>query len=248
LLANDQVGEDAHLFSRTGFLDDAWFSRSYWLYGRGIVGLHGYPAGFEQWCEPAWYAPSGRLLVFNADTVFGFGRQPAFQINSAAYQYRFFAAARAPLPEEYQKAVANVTEKGKPKPFHSDWKLRQGYERSELSAADYRWSIEKPPLEARALVLAGDVLFAAGPPELLDQTQAFFSLDDPATKAALVAQTAALAGKKGARLWAVSARDGTKMAEIALESPPVFDGMAAANGRLYMTTLDGKVLCLGKRD
>ena len=247
-LANDQVGPDAHLFARTGFLDDAWFSRSYWIYGRGIVGLHGYPAGFEQWCEPAWYAPAGRLLVFNADTVFGFGRAPAFQINSAAYEYRFFAAARAPSLEDYQKAVANVTEKGKPKPFHSDWKLRQGYDRSQLSAADYRWSVEKPPLEARALVLAGDVLFAAGPPELLDQTRAFFSLNDPATQAALAAEAAALAGKKGARLWAISARDGKKLAEAPLDSPPVFDGMAAAGGRLFIATMDGRLLCLGKAD
>jgi outer membrane protein assembly factor BamB len=244
--ANDQVGPDAHLFSRTGFLDNTWFSRSYWLYGRGIVGLHAYPAGFEQWCEPAWYAPSGRLLVFNADTVFGFGRQPAFQVNSAAYEYRFFAAARAPSPEEYQKAIANVTEKGKPKPYHSDWKLRQGLAPNQLSAADYRWSVDKPPLEAKALVLAGDLVFAAGPPELLDQTRAFFHLDDPATKDALAAEAAALAGKKGARLWAISARDGKKVAEVPLESPPVFDGMAAAGGRLYVTTMDGKVLCLGK--
>jgi len=216
------------------------------MYGRGIVGLHGYPAGFEQWCEPAWYAPSGRLLVFDAKTVFGFGREPAFQINSAAYQYRFFAAARFPAPEEYRKAIAVVTEKGKPKGFHSDWKLREGYERSQLSAADYRWSLERPPLEARALVLVGEMLVAAGPPSLLDQTKAFLHLDDPKTKAAMEAQAAALAGKKGAMLWVLSARDGTKRAERTLESPPVFDGMAAANGRLYITTMDGKILCLGR--
>jgi len=244
--ANDQVGPDAHLFARTGFLDDAWFSRSYWMYGRGIVGLHGYPAGFEQWCEPAWYAPSGRLLVFDAKTVFGFGREPAFQINSAPYQYRFFAAARFPSTEAYGKAIAVVTEKGKPKGFHSDWKLRQGYERSQLSAADYRWSLQRPPFEAHALVLAGETLVAAGPPKLLDQTQAFLHLDDPKTQAALEAHAAALAGKKGAMLWVLSARDGSKQTERPLESPPVFDGMAAAGGRLYITTMDGKMLCLGK--
>ena len=246
LLANDQVGPDAHLFSRTGFLDDAWFSRSYWLYGRGIVGLHGYPAGFEQWCEPAWYAPSGRLLSFNADTVYGFGRKPEFQVNSAAYEYRFFAAARKIPPAEYAKAIANVTEDGKPKGYHSDWRLRQGLAPNQLSAASYRWSMDRPPFEARALVLVGGTLFAAGPPEVLDQTQAFFHLDDPKTKTAMADQVAALAGKKGARLWALAARDGKRLADIALESPPVFDGMAAAIGRLYMTTMDGKVLCWGK--
>ena len=58
--ANDQIGPDAHLFSRTGFLDGSGFSRSYWMYGRGVAGmLHSYPAGFEQWCEPAWFALRG---------------------------------------------------------------------------------------------------------------------------------------------------------------------------------------------
>jgi len=246
LKANNQVGDDAHLFSRTGFLDDTWYSRSYWMYGRGIVGLHGYPAGFEQWCEPAWYAPAGRLLVFNDKTVFGFGREPAYQINSAAYQYRFFAAARFPSPEDYGKAIAVVTEKGKPKGFHSDWKLRERYKRSELSAAEYEWSVERPPIEAHAMVLAGEVLVAAGPPALVDQTWAFFHLDDPKAKAALQAHAEGLAGKKGGALWVISARDGTKQAEVPLASPPVFDGMAAAGGRVYVTTMDGKMLCLGE--
>jgi len=31
-----------------------------------------------------------------------------------------------------------------------------------------------------------------------------------------------------------------------LEAPPAFDGMSAAHGRLYMATLDGKVICFGK--
>lgn len=45
-------------------------------------------------------------------------------------------------------------------------------------------------------------------------------------------------------LWAVSAADGKKQAEYTLAAPPVFDGMAAANGKLFLVTLDGKVSCL----
>jgi hypothetical protein len=30
-----------------------------------------------------------------------------------------------------------------------------------------------------------------------------------------------------------------------LDSPPVFDGMIAAAGRLYIITEDGQILCLG---
>jgi hypothetical protein len=42
---------------------------------------------------------------------------------------------------------------------------------------------------------------------------------------------------------AVSSADGKKLAEYDLDSPPIFDGMAAAAGRLYMSTVDGKVIC-----
>ena len=55
------------------------------------------------------------------------------------------------------------------------------------------------------------------------------------------------AGQKGAVLLAVSAADGKILADYKLESIPSWDGMAAANGRLYMTTKDGKVLCMGAK-
>jgi len=42
----------------------------------------------------------------------------------------------------------------------------------------------------------------------------------------------------------VSAADGRKVAEYTLDAPPVFDGLIAARGRLYLSTTDGKVLCM----
>ncbi|MBM4038986.1 MAG: hypothetical protein FJ290_10790 [Planctomycetes bacterium] len=53
-------------------------------------------------------------------------------------------------------------------------------------------------------------------------------------------------GAEGATLWAASAADGAKKAELKLDGVPVFDGMAAAHGRLYIATTDGRVLCLAK--
>jgi len=56
---------------------------------------------------------------------------------------------------------------------------------------------------------------------------------------------------KGGLLWVMSARNGEKLAEYKLEAVfgelsravLVWDGMAAANGRLYLATLDGKIIC-----
>ena len=47
----------------------------------------------------------------------------------------------------------------------------------------------------------------------------------------LAEQTAALQGGKGAMLLAFSASEGEELARADLESPPVFDGMAAADSR-----------------
>ncbi|MHC4329772.1 MAG: outer membrane protein assembly factor BamB family protein, partial [Planctomycetota bacterium] len=93
------------------------------------------------------------------------------------------------------------------------------------------------PLFARAMVLAGRTLFVAGPPDVVDEDQAFRQINDPGVQQNLAEQAAALAGKRGALLMAVSSADGKKLAEYDLDSPPIFDGMAAAAGRLYMSTV-----------
>ena len=93
-------------------------------------------------------------------------------------------------------------------------------------AAPPKWS-KQIPLRARAMVLAGDKLFMVGPPDVMPK-------DDP---------YAAFDGKLGAKMWVVSAKDGEKLAEYALDSQPVFDGLIAAAGRLYLATEDGRLLC-----
>jgi hypothetical protein len=51
-------------------------------------------------------------------------------------------------------------------------------------------------------------------------------------------------GRKGAVLCAVDKASGTQLAKAQLPSSPVFDGMAAANGRLYISLKDGRVMCM----
>jgi hypothetical protein len=57
---------------------------------------------------------------------------------------------------------------------------------------------------------------------------------------------AAFEGRGGAVLRAVSSKDGDIMTEQKLDAPPVFDGLIAAKGRLYLSLENGTVLCLGK--
>ena len=92
-------------------------------------------------------------------------------------------------------------------------------------------------------MLAGDTLFAAGPPDVLDETMPNIRSGDPEVRKAAEEQEAALAGRRGGILMAVSKTDGETKYRCDLDAPPVFDGLIAANGRLYMALQDGTVQC-----
>ncbi|MFP4058698.1 MAG: PQQ-binding-like beta-propeller repeat protein [Candidatus Brocadiia bacterium] len=208
-----------HLFSPTGFLDDTWWHRSYWVFGQRFY------TGYRDWFRAGRQVPAGRLLVVDGQRVYGFGRKPEYYYWSTPLEYHLFAAAKEPELVESPRRRRRV-------PRWGQLQVRT------------RWTADVPLL-VRAMVLAGDTLFVAGPPDLVDEREAWRRRQDPAMREKLEAQAAALEGRKGARLWAVAASDGSKLAELSLASPPVFDGMAAAAGRLYMATLDGAVVCLG---
>ncbi|HID76944.1 MAG TPA: methyltransferase domain-containing protein [Planctomycetaceae bacterium] len=99
---------------------------------------------------------------------------------------------------------------------------------SDKSAAEPIWSVTLA-MYPRAVLRAEESVLLGGTPE--------------AATPAELAPT--YAGKRGGLLQAFSVQDGSKRAERRLESPPVWDGMAAASGRLYLATMDGHVVCLG---
>ena len=98
------------------------------------------------------------------------------------------------------------------------------------------------------MVLAGDRLFVAGAPDAADETKTFeyvYGADDELHRQ-LRRQEQAWLGKEGGLLWVVSAESGEKLGEYKIPAIPVWDGMIAANSRLYVATMDGVVLCLGE--
>jgi hypothetical protein len=154
-------------------------------------------------------------------------------------EYRLFAADKKLDPER----LARVT-KTKIAQNTVNWKNRAKFPESQLSAVHRKWMIEKPEPIVRAMVLADRTLFVAGPPDVVDEQEIWGRTLEPGVQAKLDEQSAALDGQKGAILWAVSASDGEKLAEYKLDDVPVLDGMAAANGRLYLATKNGRVLCM----
>ncbi len=100
----------------------------------------------------------------------------------------------------------------------------------DLKSGKNTWE-QRIPIRGRAMVVTLDQLCVAGPPDMVDSR-------DP---------LAAFEGRKGGVLRIVDKADGRTVSEHKLASPPVFNGAAAAGGRLFLSLEDGSVACFGRR-
>ncbi|MFC1494238.1 PQQ-binding-like beta-propeller repeat protein [Thermodesulfobacteriota bacterium] len=232
---DDQFGEGAHIFSPIGFLDDSFFYRATMLYGKTIKG------GWGGWGMAGKLTPAGRILVADDVTVYGYGPKPEFLTESIITEYSLYAADKngsSSAVEEFMKTGGNMWYPGA-----GDWKQGQSLPKIQMSAVQFKWQVDKPDIFARAMVLADKTLFVAGPPDILDEEGIYFFLNDEEIKEELARQYDLHKGKEGGRMWAVSAGTGEKLKEFELDSLPVWDGMAASKGQLYISTMGGELLC-----
>ncbi len=220
-----------HVFSTSGLLDDSWYNRTFWMYSQRWPGF-----------QLANQAPkAGQLLVVDDQKTYAvrvFYRRnvhsPMFfpetegymifaDVNSNEPQIVGEPGSREPVPwlpqSDYSRGRGDEMRALDSEAFGLDKMI--GYTR----AAPPVWT-QWLPVRVRAMVKAGDTLFVAGAPDVLDP-------DDP---------FAAFEGRKGARLVALAAEGGAKLSEIELEHPPVFDGLIAAGGQLFATLRDGSVI------
>jgi outer membrane protein assembly factor BamB len=206
----------SHVFCAVGFLDDTWWQRCYWVYGSKASLEH----GLGTWAKEGWRRPFGRILTVDGETVYGFGRDDLGGGYSGGHVGFGSKGRRAP---EYRLFAAdaagagNVNMNGRKAPRDT----------SQAILWKPTWA-RSVPLLARAMLLGEGEIVIAGPPagDIKDLADA-------------------LAGKQGGILLAASRADGKTLGEVKLESAPVFDGMAAAGGRLYVSCIDGKVRCFG---
>lgn len=253
----EQAGEGRHLFCPTGFLDDYWFHRSYWIFGKNAGEGHGeYPI-------PRNWTPTGRIMTFDQSSVYAFfAHNVGNNINPRTF-YSLYAADKDDflerLPPATEKSVRrgrepveNTAARGKKaaetgrKKARKKAKAKRAQPRTRIR---YLWEMQRPGLLANAMVLAGRNLFLAGPPDVADEekTYGFVYGGDDEINRQMRRQEEAWRGKQGALLWVVSADTGANLSEYKLAAIPVWDGMIAAHGRLYLSLKDGTVRCMGPR-
>ena len=100
----------------------------------------------------------------------------------------------------------------------------RGFSRTELPI----WE-QRIPIRVHGMLLSREHLYLAGAPDLAPDEGAY----------------EAMIGKRGALFRVVSRADGSTLAEFEMNEAPIFDGLIAAGGKLYMTTMEGTLVCFG---
>jgi outer membrane protein assembly factor BamB len=208
-----------HIFASNGFLNDSWFHRAFWVYGRSFAGGCG---GFGKTGQANH---SGRIMVADNTHLFGFGRTKYGW--GSAFEYKLYSAPLA-------AAETDTAAKG------SNDKRRRGKNKKRSNKTTV-WSVDSPLL-VRGMVKAGDTILIAGPKRLYNELETIQSLHDPAVQAQVEVQLQAW--RSSAELVSVSAADGGEKNRIALETMPVWDGMAVARGAIFISGKDGLIRCL----
>jgi hypothetical protein len=110
-----------------------------------------------------------------------------------------------------------------------------------------KWTSDVP-IYVRAMVLSGNKLFIAGPLDIIDEEKTFKQLSerDPEVQSLLAKQDDAMEGKFSGKLLTVDCDTSTVENQIDLGTLPAWDGMAGANGNLFLSTTDGQLICFGK--
>jgi len=179
-----------------------------------------YGTGFDEgaggWFKAGKSVVAGRILCTDEESIFGYGRKSNYFQWSTPLEYHLFAAEKTP-----------ANNKKRP---------------TSTSRVTYRWSRDAE-LRVKSMVVAGDRLYIAGPPAIINEAAAYINPFVAETRRKLEEQTAALRGGRGGVLQVVAVKDGTESEEMELDYLPAFDGMAAAEGRLFVAAEDGKLVC-----
>jgi len=228
-----------HLFATGGMLDDSFWNRNFWMHS-------------ERW--PGFYignqAPkSGQLVVFDRE-------------NTYAVKHYMHKNAHSPMsipgrdgylvyadPNDTPMNLYDGTEETLP----LEWlptpiKVLEGMRMLAEETLDYPavnfdkgpgFTRRTPPLWMQwhpvrflAMSRGGERLVLCGVPDEMPE-------EDP---------LAAFEGRMGARLVILDARDGRTCSVFELDRVPVFDGISIGQNRIYISSTDGRLLCLGKEE
>lgn len=183
-----------HLYSSAGLLNDEWWHRTIWIWGKRAFGRA------SGWSVAGKYNPSGRFLVLDGPNVYG------YKFTEGRGAHALFCASKEveKVDRKLKNNNAAVVKYVTPdKPV-------------------YRWN-EDLDMAVRAMLLTENNIYAAGP--VAEEVILFDTVESEA------------------RLSVFSKKDGSRVSHTKLPAQPVFDGMAAANGKIFLALINGEIVC-----
>lgn len=231
-IKTDKNSAQKHIFNMAGLLDDSWHHRNYWVYGNYNGDCWG------GWANAGKAVPSGRVLVVDDnEKVYGFGRKPHFYTQTHVMNYQIFSALADPGQKKAMKTG------GKKLYDIANHSTAEKVPVNALSSVQYLWRDLEPKIVGKALIGAGQNLYLAGPPEIVDEVKLFGNFNAPESKKLMKEKVDSLKGNKGGSLRVISMKDGKKRTEYPLDSPPIHAGMAAVEDHLFMSLENGNLRC-----
>ena len=163
---------------------------------------------------------SGQILSFDKKTTYGV---KVFTRHQGAW----YAGGHSPFFIPEQMSYELFADANSNEPILKAPTREKGSGYSRKNPAKWKKDIQ---VRVMSMVLAGGKLFVVGPPNAVPAKDPF----------------AAFEGRLGSRFCEFSIADGKKVSETKLDCTPVFDGLIAAGGRLYLATTDGSIICFGR--
>ncbi len=212
------VSDGSSIHMRTMRLDPGNIS-DYRVAGEGKY-LSANDGGFLDgtWFNSAFWVylkSRAQMLVFDEESVYGIRAYDKFVTKS--YPHDIYTPGKG-----YRLFSADL---GAAAPSAS---AKRNKRRGGKKAPSVKWE-ERVSVRGQAMVLTDQHLFLAGAPDVVDE-------NDP---------WAAFENRKGGALVVFSKENGEKLVEYRLDSVPINDGMAAADGRIYVSLKDGSIICFG---
>ena len=228
-----------HLQGATGLLDDNFFHRSYWAYAKQVARNI---AGNQN--------AAGYIMTIDDETAYAYARKPGYYIGHIkGFERHLFATSLKPKQVKVEPGSLE------PRTHNSFTRVMRRYAPEGIAM---KWS-EDIPVLVKGMTVAGGKLVVAGPSFELHPSSFLVdpatnrirldsALDDAtASDAAIEKAHKGLTGEESARLLVLAKTTGSEEANIPLPSSPVFDGVIAASGRLYICREDGVVSCFGAK-
>jgi hypothetical protein len=163
--------------------------------------------------------------------------------------YSWLAEAHQPRAGQYVDAPYGLMLSFDQKTAWGIWRKKNGiytlfsealrtYPESETTRRDIQWHKREAKMRdrnwekditfrPRALVRASDVLLLGGGGQTTDLTAPLNGYDN----------------ETPGQIRIYSVKDGAELSRLELKTAPVWEGLAATNGRLYVATTDGRVTC-----